>query len=102
MYFKMGSKKDCIRIEISIHIYQKFCRQSYSFNYLFEYIEPILNRSKYCDFITYVPVEIICVFSRVDFYGFKGRLYPKWHAPYLDVGLLGGSRSKISKSLLEK
>ena len=33
---------------------------------------------------------------------FKARLYPKWHAPEWDVGLLGGSKSKISKSLLEK
>ena len=32
----------------------------------------------------------------------KARLYPKWHAPKWDVGLLGGSKTKISKSLLEK
>ena len=26
----------------------------------------------------------------------KARSYPKWHAPLWDVGLLGGSKSKIS------
>ena len=35
-------------------------------------------------------------------YEVKARLYPKWHAPEWDVGLLGGSQSKISKSLLKK
>ena len=33
---------------------------------------------------------------------FKVRLYLKWHAPEWDVALIGGSKSKISNSLLEK
>ena len=44
----------------------------------------------------------LCFLKITDLDMLKVRLYPKWHTPQWDVGLLGGSKSKISKSLLEK